>query len=270
MKFMTIERVGCFLVAMFILAAGDTHALGDRPNKKTELVGNAKECSDRAWKKIKTTGRTYNVDRRGYDEKTNKTNIWIGDYLFLVPPDHVNLVGSGYPADAPGISALLVAAIPEMTPHPTRQFNLVDGVSPMTMIFITCNYHLNANLTIKHAVAATRESELKTRLRSHQKVIERPLPELGLIGYQDERGFDTLYFPMKPTVKNPHGGALAIRCDERFPLKTNTSSDPKCSIRFVYRDGVEVEFRFPEHYLMHWRVSYERLLAMLNSFLVEQ
>lgn len=273
-KFMQIaigNQYRHLLVWALALATSYAHALGDRPPKKPELVGIAKECSDRAWKKIKATGRSYNVDRRGYDENTGLQSFWIGEHLFILPKGYLADVGFGYAGDVPGVSALLELAMPDITPQRKPEFELINGVSPHTMIFLSCNYHHSANLTVSHAAAITRESELKQKLwLPEKKMNEYHLTEFGLVGYQNEGGFDTLYFPVNSSVKNPHGGALTIRCDQRFPLNPNTTASPKCSMRFVYRDGMGVEFRFPEHYLKHWRVSYERLLTRLNSFLVEQ
>jgi len=253
----------------FIFLTSHAFALGGQPAQKFELLGPAKECSERAWKKIRSTGREYNVDRRGYDEKTGLQNFWIGEWLFVLPKGYVADVGFGYRGDAPGISALLQLAMPDLTPQLKPGFALIEGVSPAVKIRISCNYFDNANLTVRHAASISREDLLRKYLLQKKKIIEYPLPEFGLRGYAYDGGSRVLYLPTDPKVTNPHGGALGIFCDWLYPLPQRAPPSPQCSIYYVYRDGVSIDFQFPEHYLKYWRVSYERLLFLLNSFLVE-
>ena len=247
-----------------MLAAGVAHALGDRPPKKYELVGNAKVCSDRAWSKIKAAGRTYSVDRRGYDEKTGLQNFWIGDHLFILPKGYMGQIGFGYASDAPGISALFDLALPDMTPQVKPGFKSIGDVGPYSIVRISCD--IRALVTVAWSSKTTKVGLLNLYIPSNKKYIERSLPELGLLGYSDEGGSHVVYFPANEKIRNPHGGALGINCMRAYPPKPE-SSDARCSIRYVLRDGISVDLGFPLQYLMYWQKSYESLLDLLNSSL---
>lgn len=252
---------------MILLQGPSAFAAGEKPKEEFPLTGNAKECSDRAWKKIKATGRSYNVERRGYDEKTKQINMWIGDKLFVLPEGISADNGFGYPRNAPGISATIELRMPDMTHRINPDFQLIEEVSPSTITRISCITH--GDVSIKRAANRTREDSIKY-FAQNNNVLRHDVPELNLIGYSYPSGKPAIYFPKNTNITNPSDSVLAINCDEKYPPKRADRPFPKCSVRYVYRDGIVVNFSFPEHYLKYWHVSYERLLKLLNSSLVEQ
>ena len=217
---------------------------------------------------MKRSGRTYDAQRAGLDERTGVVDVWIGRYLFKVPQDYVNVIGTGATHGTPGLSAILVATLPDMKIARKPFSELINGVDPSVQIWIKCD-PVTDSARIKHTAARTRDEYLNSALGPPSKVSFAKLPELGLIAYKAASGSTTLFFPLDPAVKNRHGGEVAMECPEPYP-PTRAAPRPLCFSTFALRDGVTVDYRFPEHFLKYWRSGHESLVRLLNSFLVEQ
>lgn len=270
-----------FTVLSFALAPSPASgAANDRDKFRFmhELQGNQKICHERALKRIRETGRTYDAERLGWNEREGLFNIWIGEYLFKVPKDYVNIISGGYPDGTAGISALLVGAMPDLSPTPNKAYKQIEGFDPdlkravtfdpMTKIRLTCDPRATVSQTSKLSQSSILESYF---LGSNgRKIIEQQLPEFGLVGYWQQRGARAIYFPADNRIRNPHGGVLALNCHDTYPPKRWPGARPECTTEFTLRDGVQVNFEIPEHYLKDWKTSYQKLLSLLNEFLVKE
>ena len=227
-----------------------------------QLIGLERECYELTLKRIRETGRSYNTARSGFDEKDGVVNVWIGRYLFRIPAGYVNFVSG-----PPGISAVLVAVLPDMRVAKQPYAELIDGVEPQIYIRLSCAPGLEYARS-DFTASRTRDDYIRTYFRSSPALQTLDVPALGLVGYKPNAGTSTLYFPKDPAITNAHGGALAFLCDEPYPPKT-VAPRAVCMTRFSLRDGVEVDYRFPEHFMKYWEVGYRAAVRLLTSFLVE-
>jgi hypothetical protein len=250
------------------LSPSTAGALGNSPPSRSPpaLTGIEKQCNDAASQRIRATGRVYNSDRSGFNENTGMLDVWIGRYLFAVPASYVNMV---IPGGTPGISAVLVATLPDMKVAQAPSAGQVDGVDPLLQITLTCAADLEY-ATVVHAASETREKLLGRYLGfvERSKLTTHTVPDLHLIGYQATPSPLTVYFPADARVRNPHGGAVWFECLQ--PLTSRPVHRAICVSSFVLREGVHVRLVLPQQFMKHWHRGYEGAVRLLESFVVEK
>ena len=266
-----VERAARVILSAVLLTA--TAACGaahdsDSATKSSRLTGVARECNELAVKRMRETGRSYNAQRSGWDEKERLVHVWIGPHLFRVPEPYVNVVNTGYPAGTIGVSAVLVASMSDMKPHVSGAATDAGGVERHVHIRLACAPKLDYASTT-HTASRTRDDYLRAYFGDVRSLEKVDVPALGLTGLKPKGASSTLYFPKDTTTSNVHGGALAFKCDEPYPPQ-RLKPRPLCVATFALRDGVAVEYLFPEHLLNEWHAGYRNVVRLLNSFLAEK
>jgi hypothetical protein len=226
-----------------------------------------KVCVERAYREIKTTGRTYHfLKQSGVDESIK--DIWIGAQLFRIPEQYIVRVnnGSGWHLETPGMNVWIQAWMPDM------RFSFKDDPRPRekdteVQIHLTCT----PTHTIKTLYKQIQEDEAASeKLRPSQ--FRHFIPELGLDGKSkfNEPTSTVTYFPANAEVKNFNGMPLRIDCGARYPVKKSVNSVAiYCGSSFMLRDGISVGYSFKESQLPQWRSINEQVINLVQSLLVE-